>query len=297
MEAPVSTERRIAADSARPYLWMLFGSACFGAMAALTKLAAERCDWRIVTFARAGFMLVFAAAWSGFRGVPFVFLRPAAMWVRSLAGTAAMLCTFYAYTHLPLGDASTLIYMVPVWVTLLSWPLLGERPTARIIQAVGVCLLGVVLIARPHFREGGLGAVAALSSSFFTATVMMSLKRLQRIDPRAVVVHFALLSTLAFAVLAAASAEAREGLSAVDLPTFALLVGVGLVGTSGQIALTRAFAEGPPSRVSLVGMTQILFGVLADLAIWSRGYDAWTLLGMGLVAAPTAWILLRGRGA
>jgi len=66
------------------------------------------------------------------------------------------------------------------------------------------------------------------------------------------------------------------------------------VGTAGQIALTRAFAEGPPSRVSLVGMTQILFGVLADLAVWGRAYDAWTLLGMGLVAAPTAWILLRG---
>ncbi|HYF00626.1 MAG TPA: DMT family transporter [Planctomycetota bacterium] len=297
MEAPVSTARRIAADPSRPYLWMLFGSACFGAMAALTKLAAERCDWRIVTFARAGFMLVFAAAWSGLRGAPFVLFRPAAMWVRSAAGTAAMLCTFYAYTHLPLGDASTLIYMVPVWVTLLSWPLLGERPTLRISLAVGLCLLGVTLIARPHFRDAGLGAVAALASSFFTATVMMSLKRLQNVDPRTVVVHFSLLSTLAFAILCGASAEARAGLRAIDLPLLGLLVGVGLVGTAGQIGLTRAFAEGPPSRVSLVGMTQILFGVLADLAVWSRGYDAWTLLGMGLVAAPTAWILLRGRGS
>lgn len=282
-----------AAHAGSAYAWMLSGAVTFAAMAVMSRAAADRCDWRIVAFARAGLMLVFALALALGRGVSLQWTRPRTLWVRSLAGSLSLLCTFYAYTHLPAGGASTLIHMTPVWVAVLSWPLLGERPTLRLWIAVGVSFAGVVLVSQPHFKSGELGAVAGVCSSVATAVVMMSLHRLSGVDPRAVVVHFSVLATAATAVLFAASPEAVAGSRALGAGTVALLLGVGLTGTMGQVALTRAFARGNPSRVALVGMSQIAFAVLLEMLFLRWAYSLSTFLGMALVITPTAWILLR----
>lgn len=274
-----------------PYSWMLLGAAAFAVMATLSRAAADVVDWRVVTLARAGLMLVFALALARLRRVRLVFPGPAALWVRSLAGSASILCTFYAYTHLPVGDAATLVNMVPVWVTIFSWPRLGQR--GAVAGAVAVCLAGVVLIAEPHFKAGSLGAAAGVASSLSTAVVMMSLHRLGDVDPRAVVVHFSVFATAVSGAVFLASPEAlRQGAS---LPggTLVMLLSLAFAGTIGQVALTRAFAEGNPPRVALVGMTQIPMAVLLEILFLGRTYTLRSVAGMALVVAPTAWLLLR----
>jgi drug/metabolite transporter (DMT)-like permease len=54
-----------------------------------------------------------------------------------------------------------------------------------------------------------------------------------------------------------------------------------------------AFAAlGHPSKVAVIGLTQIVFACLFDLIIWKQRFDALTLCGILLVMAPTAWLLL-----
>jgi drug/metabolite transporter (DMT)-like permease len=277
-----------------PYLWMLLAAASFATMNALGRAASERgADWRLVALARVGLMLLFAFVIARAGRVRLAFLRPPALWMRSLAGSAALLSTFYSVTHLPLSDAVTLMNTVPVWVTLLSWPLLGERPGLKEAAAVGVSMLGVVLIAQPHFREGNLAILVALANAAFTAVAVLGLHRLGGLDPRAVVVHFSAVATaVGGAVLSLSGLEPH--LPALrNAQAMALLVGVALVGTVGQIGLTRAFALGVPARVSVVGLTQLLFAVGYDVFLWRRTVNAWAAAGMILVAAPTAWLLLR----
>jgi drug/metabolite transporter (DMT)-like permease len=107
-----------------------------------------------------------------------------------------------------------------------------------------------------------------------------------------VVTHFSGVSTVFALVFLAATMGAR----ALDVPrdpaTLALLVGVGLAGTAGQIFMTRAFAQGSPPHVSVVGLTQIVFALVYDLLVWRRPFDRLTALGILLVAAPSAWLIL-----
>jgi drug/metabolite transporter (DMT)-like permease len=277
-----------------PYLWMLLAAASFATMNALGRAASERgADWRLVALARVGLMLVFAFVIARAGRVRLAFLRPPALWMRSLAGSAALLSTFYAVTHLPLSDAVTLMNTVPVWVTLLSWPLLGERPGLQEAAAVGVSMLGVVLIAQPHFREGNLAILVALANAAFTAVAVLGLHRLGGVDPRAVVVHFSAVATAVGGAVLSLSGLAPHLPVLRNAHAMTLLVGVALVGTVGQIGLTRAFALGVPARVSVVGLTQLLFAVGYDVFLWRRTLNAWAAAGMVLVAAPTAWLLLR----
>ena len=90
---------RTAADPApaaehypRAYLFMLSGSLAFAVMGALSHLAGERCEWQVVAAARTGVAFVLSAALAAASGVRLVWLRPATLWLRSVAGSLGVLC-------------------------------------------------------------------------------------------------------------------------------------------------------------------------------------------------------------
>jgi drug/metabolite transporter (DMT)-like permease len=80
-------------------------------------------------------------------------------------------------------------------------------------------------------------------------------------------------------------------------PLAGLLLGVGVTATIGQLFLTKAFATGHPGRVSVVGLSQVGFGMLIELVFRGRDFNALTMTGIVLVLAPTAWVMLRERRA
>jgi drug/metabolite transporter (DMT)-like permease len=288
------------AQPRRAYVYALWSSLAFASMGALSHLAGERCDWRFVAAARTSLAFVFALGLTLSAGVRPVFPGPRVLWVRSVAGSTGLLCAFYALTHLPVSTALTLSSTVPVWVTLLAWPLLRQRPQARVWAAVGVGLGGVVLVQRPEVSGDWLAGSLAVVSAACTAVATIGLNKLGAMDARAVVTHFSGVSTVFVLVFLAATA----GQGALELPrdpaTLALLLGVGLAGTAGQIFMTRAFALGSPPRVSVVGLTQIVFALAYDLLVWRRPLDRLTAVGILLVAAPSAWLMLHNplrRGA
>ena len=46
----------------------------------------------------------------------------------------------------------TLTNTFPIWVALLSWPLLGVPPSLSVWLAAGCGVCGVALIQSPHFQ-------------------------------------------------------------------------------------------------------------------------------------------------
>jgi drug/metabolite transporter (DMT)-like permease len=279
-----------------PYLWMLSGSVSFALMSALAHGLASRCDWQVIAMARSGLALVFAGLLALAAGSRFVFLRPGVLWMRSLAGSVSVICTFYALTRLPISNVLTLANMFPIWVALLSWPILREVPPGRVWLAVASGIAGVVLIQRPQVGGENLATFVALGASVSTAFAMIGLHRLQGIDARAIVVHFSGVSLLiclaSFFVFDHPVASEVN----VDGATVGMLCAVGVLATIGQVFLTKAFASGPPASISVVGLTQLDFGMILDMIVWQRSFDSMTLLGMGLVITPSAWLMVARPG-
>ncbi len=276
-----------------PYLWMLCGSLAFAAMAALTHALRATCDWQIIALVRAFLAWLIAVLLAKAAGAELVVWRPATMWTRSIAGSISMVCSFYAFTHLRISDVMTLTNTFPIWVALLSWPLLGQVPGLAVWLSVVSGVAGVALIQQPHFQEGNLAAAIALLASFATAVAMIGLHRLTAIDMRAVVAHFsgvAVFFCLASFAVFDHDFSVAENFSRHNL---GLLLAVGLTATVGQLFLTKAFASGPPAKVSVVGLTQIVFAMLIDAVFWQHTFEPITLFGMVLVIAPTAWLLSR----
>jgi drug/metabolite transporter (DMT)-like permease len=271
---------------------MLWASVAFAIMAAISHWAGERCDWQLVAVSRAFIAFLFSLVIARVSGVQLVIRGPKTLWVRSLAGSASMICNFYALAHLPVSDALTLMNTAPIWVTLLLWFVFRQRPTAGIVIAVLTSVAGIALIQQPHFQSGKFACLMALCGAFCTSIAMLGLNRLQSIDPRAIVVHFsgvASLATVAFLGLTNRKDYfAQLNGSHVLIP----LVLVGIAGVAGQIGMTLAFAKGHASRVSVIALSQILFGLAFDAVFWNRSVNAVSLLGMVFVIIPAAWLIL-----
>ncbi len=281
-------------NSVLPYGWMFFGAIAFSVMAALAHALGQTCSWQFIAAWRTGLACLFATMLTLHAGAKLVFLHPRTLWIRSISGSVSLVCTFFALTKLPVADVLTLTNVFPIWVALLSWPLLHEAPSKEAWIAIGVALVGVALVQQPHFETASkLPAAMALVSSFSTAISMLGLHRLQQLDPRAIVAHF---SAVAFVVCLGAMwllpNDAPSGALALDDVSILMLLGVGICATTGQIFLTKAFAAGPPAKVSVVALTQVGFGMLFDVLVWGHHFSRVTLAGMVLVMAPTAWLLI-----
>jgi drug/metabolite transporter (DMT)-like permease len=251
------------------------------------------CDWRIVALARSLLALLFAFGLARLCRANLVWWKPGILWLRSCAGSISLLCTFYALSQLRTSEVLTVTNTFPIWVALLSWPILRVRPGPAVWLAAICGVLGILLIQHPHF-EGGTGSsiaiFLALTAAMTSAIAMLGLHRLKDMHPWAIVVHFSAIATVF--VLGAWFVGTPPPVDRVlNAQYLWLLVGVGTTATVGQLCLTRAFTSGQPARVSIVGLTQIVFAMGLDVLFGGDPFNLTTIAGIGLVVAPTAWVM------
>jgi drug/metabolite transporter (DMT)-like permease len=226
--------------------------------------------------------------------------------MRSVVGSLSMLFTFYALSQLPVATAVTLFNTFPIWVTVLAWPVLGERPSVTFLAALASGVAGVVLIEQGETAVGvsisastiRFAIVCALFAALCTAIVMLGLHRLRTINSLAIVVHFSAVATVAivaFAIVTGLNGWPIDFTTLADPVTVLLLLAVGVFATVGQIAMTRAFSLGRPQRLAVVGLSQVVFALGFDLGLWDYPLDAVKIAGLVLVLAPVAWLVGRRR--
>lgn len=276
-----------------PYLWMLCGCFAFAWMSEFAHAVGPTCDWRIVALARSLLAFCFALMLACLSGARLVFWESGVLWLRSFAGSLSLLCTFFALTRLRTSEVLTLTNTFPIWVALLSWPVLRIRPKLSVWIAAACGVLGVVVLQHPHFASPVASRVAAplaLLAAFTSALAMLGLHRLKHLDPWAIVVHFSGVATV-FVLFTWFASTPPDLTPLLDLRHGLLLLGVGVTATLGQLCLTRAFTSGQPARVSIVGLTQIVFAMGLDVLFDSSPFAPTTLAGIGLVLAPTAWVM------
>lgn len=277
-----------------PYLWMLISAFAFACMSEFTGALSGQCHWMITALARTSLVLVFTLALALFQGTPLVLRGTRALWIRSLAGSISLQCSFYALTHMPPSDAIAVTNTFPIWVAVLSWPLLGERPRAAVWIAVVAAVVGSVLISGPSGDSLDRNAVvAAFISSFLSAVVVIGLNMLHRMPAQAIVVHFSATATIFTLACMPNAGVTASDFTSLSMSSIGLLLGLGVCATVGQLLLTKAFAAGPASKVSVVALSQVVFCAVMEFGIFGRRFHPATIVGMIMVIGPTAWMMLR----
>jgi drug/metabolite transporter (DMT)-like permease len=210
--------------------------------------------------------------------------------LRTLAGFGGMFTAFYGYARLPLAEVTALGFTMPLFLTALSIPLLGERVGIRRWSAVIIGFLGVLLILRPGAGELALGpALVVVLGAVCWAIAMIAIRRMGELGESNVVIvaWFSIGGTVlagALTLFAWVTPTAQQ---------FAILVGVGLVSTLAQLLMTEAYRRGEASIVAPFEYTGILWTGLIGLVIWDERPAPTMLAGVAILVASGLYILHR----
>lgn len=278
---------------------MVISALCFSVMSVLVKLAGRTLDSPVIVLARAGVALVLS--WWGLRRLgisPWQAPRKDLLILRGVLGFLGLSCFFYALTHLPLGDATVIMYINPMFVALLAAVVLRERVGGVEIGAVLVSLVGVVLVARPTALFGArvepLDMVAvgvAFLAACFSAGAYTTVRALGgKAEPLVVVFYFPLIAT---------PAALPYAWSSLRWPTpleWALLIGVGVFTQLAQIAMTRGLALERASRATSITYLQIVFAYIWGIFVFGEVPSWWSALGAALIIG-SALAVVRSRAS
>jgi drug/metabolite transporter (DMT)-like permease len=218
---------------------------------------------------------------------------------RLVFGFTGMLTAYYGYATLPLATNTALGFCMPLFLTILSVPLLGERVGWQRVVAVLAGLGGVLLMVRPW--DGGadalpLGPVAIVMAGVVTwALAMISIRRMgeQGESNVAIVLWFGVGSTV-LAGLMSIPVWVTPGWIALGG-----LLAIGLVTLAAQLLMTEAYRIGETTMVAPFEYGAILYSTLLGLLIWGEMPGAWSFLGIAIIigAGLLVWHQeVRGKG-
>jgi drug/metabolite transporter (DMT)-like permease len=216
---------------------------------------------------------------------------------------AILLCAyttyFMAFPALPLAEAVALYFMVPVFVTLMSGPLLGEHVGWKAWVAVILGLVGVFIILRPG---SGLFEPAALLSLVSAATYSyaMIIARKHGANTSSTVMAFYAnvvygLVAMAFATVVTLFDVQPPGHPSLDflLRQWAVppwrdmgLMGLcGIIAAFGSVFLVHAYRVGRAAIVAPFEYTGMIWAVIFGYMFFGEVPKVTTFIGMGLIAA------------
>jgi drug/metabolite transporter (DMT)-like permease len=203
------------------------------------------------------------------------------MLLRVGSGTIAILCNYYAFSHLILSDASTIGRVSPFFVLLFSYLFIGEKPTKGQLACLVLAFAGVALVARPACNSSRLGYIIALIGAVNMGLAQTGLRkvRLLHVDANLVIFCFSTFSTITCLL---------ASLPVFKMPSTAqllILLFVGLSGTCGQFALTGAYTYAPGAQISVYDYSEMLFATIFSICVFGEFPSSLSFIGYGVMIA------------
>lgn len=209
---------------------------------------------------------------------------------RSLVGTISMVLNFGAVILLPLPEAMSIGFTVPIFATILATLFLGERPGIHRWMAVLTGFAGVMLIIGPG---GGhtlpfVGVAVAIGGALGAASISLLVRQLGKTEsPITTVFYYSVLSLPLLSILMPFFARSH------DLFTWMIIVAMGLLGGAAQILMTAALRWGPVSLVLPMDYSTLLWSTALGWLLWNSWPGLWTWVGAPVIAASSVYIVWR----
>ena len=221
--------------------------------------------------------------------------HPGLQFLRSVLLLTATSLFFLAISRLGLAEASALMDINPVLITLGAALFLGERVGPHRRAGIGAALLGALIIVRPGASVFSPWALLPLAAALCYAGFALVTRRVGRDESVWTSMLYAGLLGAVVLSLAVPSVWVAPSTGALGL-----MVLIGLLGALGQFLMIRAFTLAEASTVAPFSYIGLLFA-----AVWGWGFfgevpDAATWLGAGVIVAAGLYVWhreTRGRGA
>ena len=207
--------------------------------------------------------------------------------LRSFFTYGGMMCWFYAVSVIPISDYTAMLYFQPIFTILFAMFILREKAGPRTWAAVGVALVGALIILRPGFQDISLGMIATISTAVLFAGVNTCMKFLSRTESAAVMVAYVSILMLVLSAVPAWFYWTDPVLA--DAP---LILGIGIFAFLGQYAITRSIAVADARVVQPFDFARLITAALLGWLVFGETSDAYTWAGALVIFGASYYVIV-----
>ncbi|MFL4471640.1 DMT family transporter [Tateyamaria armeniaca] len=199
-----------------------------------------------------------------------------------------MMATFFfflALGQIGLAEATAIIMVNPLLITLGGALFLGEALGPRRIFAIVLALVGALIVIRPGTDVFQPASILPLLAAFCFSSYTLITRRL---GPDEDVWTSLFYTGLVGAVILTAIVPFH--VPPLNGASIALLFMVGAAGTAGQLMLIRALSMAEAGLLAPFNYAGIVFAVIWGLVLFGEVPDALTLLGALVIAGAGIYV-------
>lgn len=226
--------------------------------------------------------------------------RPLWHMLRGLLNVGGMMFGFYGLTHLPLPEAVSIGYTMPLLTVLFGAVFLKETVRLYRWSAVIIGFVGVAIITGPRLSvfSGGIsgadlvafGALASLIGSTFGAAANLLVRTMVKTEHSATIVFYASITSVLVALC-----TIPFGWIAITFEQTVMLILAGVIGGIGQVILTESFRYAGVSVIAPFEYVSLIFSILIGYFLFKEVPTVPMMIGSLVVVTAGLFIIFRER--
>ncbi len=267
----------------------LLGLASFGAYAccdvSLKALGSDLHSFQ-VAFLSAFCTIPFVLAqilWTGrhdLRLAHFIPALPGLTLLRGLITLCGSGFVTYAFTHLPLAECYAIFFTMPLLITLLAWPLLGERIDARRGLLILLGFAGVLIALQPGKTTFQLAHLVAACGAVTGALNSLLLRKIGHREKAGVILLYPILIQAGVGIFLASTVW-----HPLSLHDWRIGAQIGVLGTLGGVLIIAAYRVAPAIVVAPMQYSQILWASTLGMIFFAEFPKPATVQGISVIVA------------
>ena len=268
-----------------PFRGALFSLASFASYACtdvMVKFLGKEMNSLQVMFLAAAFTLPFVLAQIAItnRGGSLKPVLPLWAWARIVITLINSALVTYTFTHLPIAQCYAILFTMPLMITLLAWPLLGEPidPVRGVIILVGFA--GVLIAVQPGSTTFHLAHLTAICGATLGALNSLILRKIGGRERSGVILVYPVMAQVAGAALI--MPFVWTPLLPHDYVAGTIL---GFLGTFGGLFIIAAYRRAPAIVVAPMQYSQILWASTLSFFLFGEKPGLVTVLGIAVIIA------------
>lgn len=210
------------------------------------------------------------------------------------------LCFFTAVKYMPLADAMAVFFAEPLILTLFSAIFLKEKVGWRRFSAVGIGLIGTMIVIQPSFEIFGAVSLLPLATAV-TFAIYLILNRKYGAKESPLVMQFyagvggwVLAGVAMIFGTAAGLGDLSLGLPQGIQPWLLLLL-LGTIGTVSHLMVVQAFKLAPASMLAPFQYLEIVNAVLVGLIVFGDFPTPSKWCGIAIIVGSGFYVFMRER--
>lgn len=208
--------------------------------------------------------------------------------MRSVLTVLNAVCAFYAFSVLPLAEAYPIFFAMPILITLIAIPMLGEKVGLHRGVAIAVGLIGVIIVVRPGNANLGLGHLAAIAAAALGAMNSVLVRKIGNSERSVVIMLYPMMANLIAAGIALPFVYIPMPLSHM-----AMLAAMAALGFIAGLLGIAAYRRAPAVIVAPMQYSQIVWATIFGTLIFGETHDVVTIIGTSIIIASGIYIVLR----